>query len=247
LDPLTFGRQAEIAIMKFPGLPAVIIIACSLCLTATAQAPAPNNAVSVASMNELNTLLAGLQRTSENTAVDIAGLRVDKWKADSNSKRQAQDNSTSILRNLQNALPGIIAEVRAAPEDLAPTFKLYRNLDALYDVLGTQTELAGAFGSKNEYQALSNDLNNIEATRRTLGDRVQALATSRDAELARLRTQMRNAQAAVAATPPKKVIVDDEEPPKKVVKKKKKPAAKPATSETDTTGSSGTQSQTPPQ
>lgn len=236
--------------MKFPVLPAVILIAGSLCLTATAQAPAPNSAVSVASMNELNNLLAGLQRTSENTAVDIAGLRVDKWKADSNSKRQAQDNSTSILRNLQNALPGIISEVRAAPEDLAPTFKLYRNLDALYDVLGTQTELAGAFGSKNEYQALSNDLNNIEATRRTLGDRVQALAASRDAELGRLRTQMRNTQAAAAATPPKKVIVDDEEPPKKVVKKKKKPTPKPATSETGTTGStgsSGTQSQTPPQ
>ena len=236
--------------MKFPVLPAVILIACSLCLTATAQAPAPNNAVSVASMNELNTLLAGLQRTSENTAVDIAGLRVDKWKADSNSKRQAQDNSTSILRNLQNALPGIISEVRAAPEDLAPTFKLYRNLDALYDVLGTQTELAGAFGSKNEYQALSNDLNNIEATRRTLADRVQALAASRDAELGRLRAQMRNTQAATTATPPKKVIVDDEEQPKKVVKKKKKPVSKPGTSETGTTGStgsSGTQSQTPPQ
>ncbi|HZU41418.1 MAG TPA: hypothetical protein VE994_02010 [Terriglobales bacterium] len=225
--------------MKLPVLPAVILIALSLLLSASAQAPAPNNAVSVASMNELNNLLASLQRTSEATAVDIAGLRVDKWKADSSSKRQAQENSTSILRNLQNALPGIISEVRAAPEDIGPTFKLYRNLDALYDVLGTQTELAGAFGSKNEYQALSNDLNNIESTRRALGDRVQALAASRDAELARLRTQMRSAQAAAAATPPKKVIVDDEEPPKKTVKKKKKPAAKPATSET--------QSQNPPQ
>src|SRR5579864_410297 len=227
--------------MKFPVLTAVILVASSLCFTANAQAPPPNSAVSVASMNELNTLLAGLQRTSENTAVDIAGLRVDKWKADSNSKRQAQDNSTSILRNLQNALPGIIAEVRAAPEDLAPTFKLYRNLDALYDVLGTQTELAGAFGSKNEYQALSSDLSNIESIRRTLADRVQALASSRDAELARLRTQMRNSQAAAAATSPKKVIVDDEEPPKKTVKKKKKPAAKPAESGTTT------QQQPPPQ
>jgi len=225
--------------MKLPALPAVILIACSLSFTARAQAP--NTAVSVASMNELNNLLANLQRTSENTGVDIARLRVDKWKADSNSKRQAQDNSTSILRNLQNALPGIVAEVRAAPEDLAPTFKLYRNLDALYDVLGTQTELAGAFGSKNEYQALSSDLSNIESIRRTLADRVQALASSRDAELARLRTQMRNSQAAAAATSPKKVIVDDEEPPKKTVKKKKKPAAKPAESGTTT------QQQSPPQ
>jgi hypothetical protein len=227
--------------MKLPVLPASILIACSLFLTANAQTPSPNNAVSVASINELNNLLANLQRASENTAVDIAGLRVDKWKADSGSKRQAQENSTSILRNLQNALPGIISEVRAAPEDLGPTFKLYRNLDALYDVLGTQTELAGAFGSKNEYQALSNDLANIESTRRTLADRVQTLATSRDAELARLRTQMRNTQATAAANAPKKVIVDDEEPPKKVVKKKKKPAPKPSTTDT------GTQPQTPPQ
>lgn len=234
--------------MKFPVLPAVILFACSL--TATAQAPAPNSAVSVASMNELNNVLASLQRTSENTAVDIAGLRVDKWKADSNSKRQAQENSTSILRNLQNALPGIMADVRAAPESLAPTFKLYRNLDALYDVLGTQTELAGAFGSKSEYQALLNDLNSIEATRRTLGDRIQTLATSRDGELARLRTQMRNPQATAASAAPKKVIVDDEEQPKKPVKKKKKPAPKPATTDTGTTGATsttGTQSQTPPQ
>lgn len=223
--------------MKLPALPAVIL---ALAFTASAQAPAPNSAVSVASINELNNLLANLQRSSENTAVDIAGLRVDKWKADSNSKRQAQENSTSILRNLQNALPGIISEVRAAPEDLGPTFKLYRNLDALYDVLGTQTELAGAFGSKNEYQALSNDLATIESTRRALADRLQTLATSRDAELTRLRSQIRSAQAAAAATPPKKVIVDDEEPPKKTVKKKKKPS-------TSTTGSNNTQQPQTPQ
>ena len=31
-------------------------------------------------------------------------------------------------------LPAIIGELRAAPESLVSTFKLYRNLDALYDV-----------------------------------------------------------------------------------------------------------------
>lgn len=198
-------------------------------------------AISVASMNQLNGLLADLQRTSESITAHIASLRVDKWKADSSSKRQAQENSTAILRNLQNALPGIMSEVRATPENIAPTFNLYRNLDALFDVLGSQTELAGAFGSKREYQSLSGDLNNLEQIRRTLADRIQNLASSRDGELSRLRTEVRNAQAAATA-PPKKVIVDDEEPPKKVVKKKKK-AAKP------TTSTAGTQqpSSPPPQ
>jgi hypothetical protein len=227
--------------MNFLRILALTSAAWLLSLSASAQGGAPSptppgqnssSAVSVASMNQINNLLADLQRTSDATAGDISNLRIDRWKADSTSKRQAQENSTSILRNLQNALPGIISEVRAAPEDLAPTFKLYRNLDALYDVLGTQSELAGAFGSKNEYQALGNDLANIERARRTLADRVQNLAASRDAELARLRVQVRNAQAAATAAPPKKVIVDDEEQPKKTVKKKKKPATKPATSET---------------
>lgn len=240
--------------MKFFRVLAPMLAALLLPLGASAQAgapsavpPGPNNAgaISVASMNQINNLLADLQRTSEATAADISNLRIDRWKADSGSKRQVQDNSTSILRNLQNALPGIISEVRAAPEDLAPTFKLYRNLDALYDVLGTQTELAGAFGSKSEYQSMSNDLANIERIRRTLADRVQNLAASRDAELARLRVQVRNTQAAAAAAPPKKVIVDDEEQPKKTVKKKKKPATKPATSETGAQKQPSDQQQSP--
>src|SRR5690242_14213255 len=199
----------------------------------SARPGATSGAVSVASMNQINNVLADVQRTSEATAVDIARLRVDKWKADSNSKRQAQENSNAILRNLQNALPSVMGEVRAAPENLGPQFNLYRNLDAIFDVLGSQAELAGAFGSKSEYQSLSNDLNNIERLRRTFGERIQSLAASRDTELARLRNEVRSAQA--AATPPKKVIVDDEEAPKKPVKKKaKKPAPKRTTPAAET-------------
>jgi hypothetical protein len=227
-------------------LPAVVVMALSLMAAAQAANNAPQSAraasgaVSVASMNEINNLLADVQRTSEATAVDIAALRVDKWKADSNSKRQAQENSNAILRNLQNALPSVMAEVRAAPENLGPQFNLYRNLDAIFDVLGSQAELAGAFGAKNEYQSLSRDLGNIERLRRTLAERIQNLASSRDTELARLRNEIRSAQA--SAAPPKKVIVDDEEPPKKPVKKKaRKPAAKP------TTAPAESQQTTPPQ
>ena len=85
----------------------------------------------------------------------------------------------SIQRNLQGALPELIAQVRAAPEDLAATFKLYRNLDALYDVLGSVVESAGAFGSKDDFQALSNDLSSLEGVRKAFGERIQNLATRR--------------------------------------------------------------------
>ena len=53
----------------------------------------------------------------------------------------------------------------SAPEDLAASFKLYRNLDALYDVFGQVVEAAGAFGSKDEYQNLSNDMSALQSAR----------------------------------------------------------------------------------
>ena len=108
----------------------------------------------------------------------------------------------SIQRNLQNALPEMIAQLRNAPEDLPATFKLYRNLDALYDVLGRVVESAGAFGSKDDFQALSNDLNSFEGTRKQLAERMENLAASKEQEIVRLRTDLKTAQAAIPARAP---------------------------------------------
>ena len=107
------------------------------------------------------------------------------------------------------------------------TFKLYRNLDALYDVLGSVVEGAGAFGSKDDLQTLSNDLNGFEGTRKQMAERIESLSSAKEAEIVRLRADLKTAQAAIPATPPKKIVVDDNEPAKKPAVKKK-PAAKPA-------------------
>lgn len=182
--------------------------------------------VSYASVTQLNGLLSQLDATSKNTQADLVKLRIEKWKTDGSYKRQALGNVDSIQRNLQGALPEIIGQLRNAPEDLPTTFKLYRNLDALYDVLGGVVEGAGAFGSKDDLQALSNDLNAFEGSRRQLAERIENLASSKQAEITRLSSALKTAQAAAEAAPPKKVVVDDTEPPKKPAKKKttKKPA-----------------------
>jgi hypothetical protein len=134
----------------------------------------------------------------------------------------------SVRRNVQTALPEMITQLNNAPEDLAASFRLYRNLDALYDVFGQVVESAGAFGSKDEYQNLSNDMTALQSARRTLGERMQTLAATKESELSRLRTQLRAAQAAVPPPAPKKTVVDDTEPPKKPVKKKSVKPAPPA-------------------
>jgi len=188
--------------------------------------PAP---VSYASMSQLNTLLGDLEQTSQNSTADLRSLRIDRWKTDGNTKRQEQSDVESVLRNLQNALPGLVTELRNSPEDMAATFKLYHNLDALHDVMRSVAESAGAFGSKSEYQALASDAEKLDEVRRSLAERMQTIASSKEAELVRLRAQLKAAQAA-PPPPPKKIVVDDTEPPKKAVKKKPK-SAKPATTQ----------------
>ena len=185
-------------------------------LVAAQSQPTP---VPYASATQINALLANLEQTTQTTLNDLGKVRVDKWKADSGVKRQTQGDLDSLTRNLQSALPTIINEVRSAPEDLTATFKLYHNLDALHDVFRSVAESAGAFGPRSEYQSLGNDADAIDGIRRELADRVQNLATSKEAELTRLRAVVKAAQAA-PPTPPKKIVIDDTEPVKKPAKKK---------------------------
>lgn len=207
-------------------LPA-LVLASALAAQAPSDGQSSNSApVSYSSMSQLNTMLGNLEQTAQASAGDLNKLRVDRWKTDGNTKRQEQSDVESLQRNLQNALPALINEVRSSPEDMATTFKLYHNLDALHDVMRSVAESAGAFGPKNEYQALAADAGRLDDVRRLLADRMQTLAASKEAELVRLRAQLRAAQAA-PPPPPKKIVVDDTEPPKKARKKAKTPKPAP--------------------
>ena len=191
-----------------------------------AQAPNAAQAVSYSSITELNQLVGNLQQTSQATQLDLARLRIDRWKTDSGTKHQTESDAESVNRNLQNALPGMLADLKNSPENLALSFKVYRNLDALYDVFSSVTESTGAFGSKEEFQALSKDLGSIQDSRRAFADRMDKLANAKETELGQLRTALQQARAEAA---PKKVVVDDTAPPPKKTTPRKKPVAKPAT------------------
>jgi hypothetical protein len=210
----------------------VPIVAVAFLGTASAQngAVSPNAApVSYASMTEVGGILSELNQASQTLNGDLGKLRVEKWKADGDTKRQSQANVESLERNLQSALPGMVSQLSAAPDSLSLTFKLYRNIGALYDVLSNVAESAGAFGSKDEFQTLANDSSSMEKVRRALAGRMDKLATAKESELVDLHNQVKALQAAAPPAPPKKIILDDTEKPKKAVKKKPaKPAAPPA-------------------
>jgi hypothetical protein len=206
---------------------------------ASAQA-LPSAPVPYASINQLNSINSQLEQASQATQLDLAKLRIEKWKMDSGTKRQLQSNIESIQRNLQSALPEIVGQLRNAPDNLEITFKLYRNLSALYDVFSSVVELAGAFGLKDDFQSLANDLSALDESRRAFGDRTDNLAISKEAELARLRSALLQIQA----HPPQaqKTIVDDTQPIKKPMKKK--PAPKSTTGSATQPGA--TTQQVPP-
>jgi hypothetical protein len=201
----------------------VVIAFAGLSLT---QTPAPAQPVSYSSIAELNQLLANLQQVSQSTLLDLARMRVDKWKTDGSTKQQTEKDTGSINQNLQLALPGMINDLKNSPENLALTFKVYHNLDALSDVFSSVVESTGAFGTKDEFGSLSKDLSALEESRRAFADRMDKLANEKEAELGQLRAALQTARAEAA---PKKVVVDDTAPPPKKPPVKKKPAPKPAT------------------
>jgi hypothetical protein len=198
------------------------------CMSAAAQQPTPTSASAVAtapsaSVSSLTALLAPLERAAQTTSLDLAHLRIEKWKGDRAVKDDAAAKTESLERNLTAALPGMVEAVRANPNNLAPALKLYRNLNAVYDVLAFVTEAAGAFAPKDEFRALTGDLHEIDTSRRALADALETMAAAQDQEVLRLRTQIQ-----AAPTEVKKIVVDDAQPAPKPAPKRRKKAA-PAT------------------
>ncbi len=175
--------------------------------------------------------LSNLLTQLEHAAVDANGalgrLRIDKWKTNSDQKQQTQANVQSLQRNLSYALPELTSKIRQNPQDLSANFKLYRNLNAVYDVLSNVAESAGAFGPKDQYDSLAQPVSSIDSVRHDLGDRLDQLTANNQVELDRLRTQVQSIRQAQVAAPPKKIVIDDNAPAKPPSKTKKSNAKKP--------------------
>jgi hypothetical protein len=209
----------------------LLVLTLAFAATSLAQTSTPPQNVSGGiqsnDFGQVNNLLLQLDQTSRAAMSNLAKLRIEKWKADSSVKQQYQANVDSLQRNLASALPEIENKVRNAPQDLTANLKLYRNLNALYDVFASVAESAGAFGPKDQYEPLAEQAVQFDQIRRSVADRLEQLATAKEMELSRLRNQVQRVQQQQAAQGPKKIVVDDNEPTPKS-KKKKKPTPPPS-------------------
>ena len=206
--------------MKFfrKALPLIALSASTLAQSSGYVSSPQANAPASTSSSNVNMLLAQIEQETQGLNMDVGKLRTDKWKTDASSRQQAGENVASIQRNVTAALPGLIGTVRATPQSLAANFKLYRNLNALYDVVSSLGESAGAFGRPEEYETIAPHTRAIDELRRNYADTLQQMTATADDRLA---AAARQGQA-TASQPPKKIIVDDTEPTATAKKRKSK-------------------------
>ncbi len=178
----------------------------------------------------LSAIVGEVQRTASSTNADLSRLQIDKWKIDGSQRQQMQLVADSLKRNITTAIPGLISDVQAAPGSVSKSFKLYHNINVVYEFLNSLTEAAGAYGRKEEYEPLAADASALDKVRQSLSSYLEQSTVSLETQLSQTKAALAQAQAPPPAkAPPRKIIVDNGATPKKTATTTKKKAATPST------------------
>jgi hypothetical protein len=171
--------------------------------------------------------IASLHPALANVQNTIANLSVSHWKAPAETRTAVQQDITSMQRDLNATLPGLVAQAEANPTALSPAFAVFRNLDALYDVLLRVTETAALAGSGSDAGSLEDARAGLEDGRGKLGSWLLQSITAQDAQVVHLQTALAARPAPSPAASPNKIVVDDGPEAPKPRKKKPAPATAP--------------------
>jgi hypothetical protein len=163
----------------------------------------------------------------------VQGLTPETWKASKAEKQDLTAAQASLQRNLSEAVPGLLQTWNRAPQNLAEAFRLYRDLDVVYQVTSRLEASAGQSAPPDQARAISASTGQLRQSLQQLGDYIQATAALQY-------TQMQQARVAARPAPaPKSIIINDANAApahhstrhRKVVHKKKtqpKPATTPS-------------------
>jgi hypothetical protein len=208
----------------FAKVPVCTLVFFTACWSALAQAPA-TPAPSQPAGFSIGTLRPALA----NVQTAVANLNIPRWKTSAATRAAAQQDVASIQRDLSDTLPSLLTQAEApgahGQAALQPSFALFRNLDALYDVLLRVSETASFAGSAADATNLEDARAGLEDGRAKLGTWLLQSIGAQDAQVARLLTPPPPPPA--APPPPAKVIVDDGPTTPAPKSHKKKPPTPP--------------------
>ena len=95
-------------------------------------------------------LLNALQPLLAQVNQSVSAIDVHRWKAPNDVRDTTASDVQSIQRDLTSTLPDLLSQAQASTGAVAPAFAVFRNIDALYDVLLRITETATLAGSQSE-------------------------------------------------------------------------------------------------
>jgi len=172
---------------------------------------------------DLDSIVSQIRQATQAANTDLNRLQIARWKGDSASKVQMQQVADSLKKNLTFAVPDLINDVQTSHGSLSSTFRLYHNINVVYEFLNSLTEAAGAYGRKEEYDPLSGDAASLDSARQGLSSYIEKTAA---------RLERPTPTPVPSPTPtPKKIIVDEYDTPHKkpATTTKKKTSGKTAT------------------
>ena len=172
---------------------------------------------------DLNAIVLEIQKATSSASVDIGKLRIERWKTDSGQRQQLQQVADSLQKNIANAVPGLVNDVQSSRGGVVASFKLYHNLNVVYEFLSSLADAAGGLGKREEYEPLATDAAALDTARQNLSIYIEQAAV-------KLESANRASAAAtpVQVVPGKKVVVIDDTDPPSPAKKHAKPTKKKA-------------------
>src|SRR6478735_719565 len=177
---------------------------------------------------DLNAILQQVQQATSSANVNIGKLRIEKWKTDSQQRQQMQQVADSLQKNIANAVPGLISDVQSSRGGVLASFKLYHNVNVVYEFLSSMAEAAGAFGKKEEYQPLEGDAAALDTVRQSLSTYIEQASGKMEAANRAAATAVQAKQAPTVVPGRKVVVIDENEAPaRKRPKATKKKASTP--------------------
>ena len=194
-----------------------------------AQSYASAGTAGTASQPASVTVSSAIRPALAQVAQALTGINTHRWKAPNEVRSAADQDASSIQRDLSGTLAGLLQQSDAAPSSVPAAFAVYRNVNALYDTLLRVVLTANLAAPDQEASALQSALSNLESARSALGEQILSGARTQEGELVRLRTVIAN--ASVQREPVKTTVVNDgpaPEPAKRKHVTRKTSAAKPS-------------------
>lgn len=178
---------------------------------------------------KLDAVLSQIQKATLSMNSNLAKLRIEKWRTDPEQKAQLQKMANSLQRNITSAVPGLVSDVQSSRGSVSSAFKLYHNMNVVYEYLNSLTDAAGSLGKREEYEPLAEDAAALDSAREGLSNYIEEAAVTLETPPAPSPNAVSTADA-VAVGGGRKIIVEEVSGPvpKSTKKKTSATAAKPA-------------------